>query len=141
MGPNQRQGPHQAAQKSIRTMSLSRTVESKSAAVSSRMAMPSSCRTIPWGVSTTVRSRLFHYDGAMPEPMPETIGGNTLLEEPETRLQEPGDAERFSHYVRKEKILESAVTGEPDRGAVRQGVDARARSEQVPRLPGVQEGL
>lgn len=49
----------------------------------------------------------------MPEPMPETIGGNTLLEEREARLQEPGDAERFSHYVRKEKILESAVTGQP----------------------------
>ena len=26
---------------------------------------------------------------------------------------EPGDHERFSHYVRKEKILESAMTGEP----------------------------
>lgn len=26
---------------------------------------------------------------------------------------EPGDHERFSHYVRKEKILESAVTGAP----------------------------
>lgn len=26
---------------------------------------------------------------------------------------EPGDHERFSHYVRKEKIMESALTGEP----------------------------
>ncbi|MGL4173580.1 MAG: DUF3039 domain-containing protein [Actinomycetota bacterium] len=26
---------------------------------------------------------------------------------------EPGDHERFAHYVRKEKIVESAVTGEP----------------------------
>jgi hypothetical protein len=26
---------------------------------------------------------------------------------------EPGDHERFSHYVRKEKILESALTGKP----------------------------
>lgn len=26
---------------------------------------------------------------------------------------EPGDHERFAHYVRKEKILESALTGEP----------------------------
>lgn len=25
---------------------------------------------------------------------------------------EPGDHERFSHYVRKEKIMESALTGE-----------------------------
>jgi len=30
-------------------------------------------------------------------------------------LLPPGDHERFSHYVRKEKILESAVTGEPVR--------------------------
>jgi hypothetical protein len=28
-------------------------------------------------------------------------------------LQEPGDHERFSHYVKKEKILESAMTGKP----------------------------
>ena len=31
---------------------------------------------------------------------------------PDERV-EPGDHERFAHYVRKEKILESAVTGEP----------------------------
>jgi hypothetical protein len=36
------------------------------------------------------------------------------LERTETReVVEPGDHERFSHYVRKEKILESAVTGAP----------------------------
>ena len=29
-----------------------------------------------------------------------------------TQVKEPGDHERFSHYVRKEKILESALTGE-----------------------------
>lgn len=28
---------------------------------------------------------------------------------------EPGDAEKFSHYVKKEKILESAITGLPVR--------------------------
>ena len=28
---------------------------------------------------------------------------------------EPGDLERFSHYVKKEKILESALTGKPVR--------------------------
>lgn len=26
---------------------------------------------------------------------------------------EPGDRERFAHYVRKEKIMESALSGEP----------------------------
>lgn len=34
-----------------------------------------------------------------------------LREEP----MEPGDHERFSHYVQKEKILESAMTGKPVR--------------------------
>ncbi len=43
--------------------------------------------------------------------------GSTLLEERlEERLEEnlePGDHERYSHYVRKEKIVESAVMGSP----------------------------
>lgn len=34
-------------------------------------------------------------------------------EEVEQEQREPGDHERFSHYVRKEKILESAVSGDP----------------------------
>jgi hypothetical protein len=46
----------------------------------------------------------------------ETIGGqssgDTLLEEQSQSL-EPGDHERYSHYVRKEKIVESAVMGTP----------------------------
>lgn len=46
---------------------------------------------------------------------PGTAGGTALLEREETQLSEPGDHERFSHYVRKEKILESALTGEPVR--------------------------
>ncbi|MEY4639826.1 MAG: hypothetical protein RLY13_824 [Actinomycetota bacterium] len=46
----------------------------------------------------------------------EEIGGqtagSTLLEEQVQNI-EPGDHERFSHYVRKEKIVESAVLGTP----------------------------
>ncbi|WP_295119046.1 DUF3039 domain-containing protein [uncultured Leifsonia sp.] len=34
-----------------------------------------------------------------------------LLETPQ--ISEPGDHERFSHYVKKEQILESAMTGKP----------------------------
>lgn len=49
-----------------------------------------------------------------PEPELQPQGGTTTIERVETReLSEPGDAERFAHYVRKEKILESAMTGEP----------------------------
>jgi hypothetical protein len=37
---------------------------------------------------------------------------NVIIEtRPETQDHEPGDHERFAHYVRKEKIVESAVTG------------------------------
>lgn len=47
----------------------------------------------------------------------ETIGGvgSTALEERQQQEQnlEPGDHERYSHYVRKEKIVESAVMGTP----------------------------
>ena len=62
---------------------------------------------------------------------PGTAGGTALLEREETQLSEPGDHERFSHYVRKEKILESALTGEPVRAlCVRSGRSARGRRAQ-----------
>ena len=52
------------------------------------------------------------------EPQQQPSGPSTQTavlerEETTTQLQEPGDHERFSHYVRKEKILESALSGEP----------------------------
>jgi hypothetical protein len=40
------------------------------------------------------------------------LGGGLLVEQQIQNL-EPGDHERFSHYVRKEKIVESAVMGTP----------------------------
>ena len=51
-----------------------------------------------------------------PEPLSpdSTPGGGigTLTEERVEPAQvEPGDHERFAHYVQKEKIMESAVTG------------------------------
>ncbi len=47
---------------------------------------------------------------------PEGPGTSTAVLEREEVVhqeQEPGDHERFAHYVRKEKILESALSGEP----------------------------
>jgi len=43
------------------------------------------------------------------------VGGGTAVIERERQLQdvEPGDHERFAHYVQKDKIMESALTGEP----------------------------
>ena len=55
-------------------------------------------------------------DPGAPQQQPSGPSTQTaVLEREETvpQLQEPGDHERFSHYVRKEKIVESAVTGEP----------------------------
>lgn len=47
-------------------------------------------------------------------PAEEPIGGGTILEERVAPAEtEAGDHERFAHYVQKEKILESAVTGSP----------------------------
>lgn len=40
------------------------------------------------------------------------LSGGTLLEE-RTASTDDGDHERFAHYVEKNKIVESAVTGSP----------------------------
>lgn len=51
------------------------------------------------------------------DPMRELSGAGTstaTIEREELRQEvEPGDRERFAHYVRKEKIMESALTGDP----------------------------
>lgn len=50
------------------------------------------------------------------DPSRVTPGGSTtaVLERDAVGQEiEPGDHERFSHYVRKEQILESAMTGQP----------------------------
>lgn len=47
---------------------------------------------------------------------PGSTGGTStsVLEHTETTEQtEPGDHERFAHYVRKEKIMTSAISGKP----------------------------
>ena len=66
------------------------------------------------------RPRSHRHSGSTVEPgspgSPGT-GTDTLDRELEELLQqeslEPGDHERFSHYVPKDKILESAITGKP----------------------------
>ena len=54
---------------------------------------------------------------AEPGGVPDGGGTTTLDRELEELIEqqtiEPGDHERFSHYVKKEKILESAMTGKP----------------------------
>lgn len=50
-----------------------------------------------------------------PEPLTtDPVGGtSTLLEERTSYTGGDGDHERFSHYVPKDAIVESAVTGKP----------------------------
>ena len=54
-----------------------------------------------------------------PLDSPDSGGLATLDRELEELIREeniePGDHERFSHYVKKDKILESAITGKPVR--------------------------
>lgn len=47
------------------------------------------------------------------EPTPDGGLGTLTEERVEPAQVEPGDHERFSHYVNKDKIMESAVTGTP----------------------------
>ena len=49
----------------------------------------------------------------MNETKPEPLTGSTTLLEEQVQNVEPGDHERFSHFVKKEKIVESAVLGTP----------------------------
>ena len=51
----------------------------------------------------------------IPASEPSRTGQTTGVLERERIEQEvePGDHERFAHYVRKEKILSSALSGEP----------------------------
>lgn len=50
----------------------------------------------------------------MTEPLDSPdLSGSTLTEERVSTFLDQGDHERFAHYVRKNKIVESAVTGEP----------------------------
>lgn len=47
-------------------------------------------------------------------PSAQPAAGTGVIEREETRQQvEPGDHERYAHYVRKDKILASAVSGQP----------------------------
>jgi Protein of unknown function (DUF3039) len=53
-------------------------------------------------------------DAPTPAQAPAEPGTTAVLEREEVvEPAEPGDHERFAHYVRKEKIVESAVTGTP----------------------------
>jgi hypothetical protein len=45
------------------------------------------------------------------DPSPQTAGTLVIEEERTVQPSDPGDHERFAHYVKKDKIVESAVSG------------------------------
>lgn len=51
-------------------------------------------------------------DELNPQESPELSGGTATLERTQTS-DGTGDHDRFAHYVRKDKIVESAVMGTP----------------------------
>jgi hypothetical protein len=42
-----------------------------------------------------------------------TINKPSVVNNPQVQNIEPGDHERYAHYVRKDKVVESAVMGNP----------------------------
>ncbi|MFV0461755.1 MAG: DUF3039 domain-containing protein [Nostocoides sp.] len=48
-----------------------------------------------------------------PGPQTSTAVLERTSTQPEEQLGEPGDHERFAHYVDKNKMMESALSGEP----------------------------
>jgi hypothetical protein len=70
---------------------------------------------VKWWAMSTQPPEPAPLSSPLSSPSESTQGGTTGVLERELveRPVEPGDHERFAHYVRKEKILESALSGEP----------------------------
>jgi len=73
----------------------------------------------------------------------EDAGGGTdvLDRELEKLLEEEqldeGDHDRYSHYVKKNKILSSAISGKAVIALCRKKMDTRPRPRKIPRVPHV----
>lgn len=57
----------------------------------------------------------------------------------EDRISDDGDHDKFSHYVQKEKIVESAVTGKPVRALCGKKWTPNANPDRYPICPSCQE--
>ena len=71
---------------------------------------------------------------------PIGVGGTDTLEEERLAPTDAGDHERFSHYVRKEKITEAMVL-ESRSGVVWQKMGSEQRSREISNLPNVQRDI
>ncbi len=80
-----------------------------------------------------------------PLSTPDQGTGTAVLERPETEEQTDrsvhGDADRFAHYVSRDCIAESKLTGRPVVALCGKILGAEARPVAIPRLPGLQAHL
>lgn len=60
---------------------------------------------------TPTAENLFRMHTADPSSEPSPGGAATIEREHTPQISEPGDHERFSHYVKRDKIMESALDG------------------------------
>ncbi len=59
----------------------------------------------------SIEDRPLAMSTADPAARPDAGGAATIEREHQEQLSEPGDHERFAHYVKKDKIMESALEG------------------------------
>lgn len=62
-----------------------------------------------------------------------------VLEHTTTRIAEPGDHERFSHFVRKEAIMQAHVNGKPARALCGKVWTPNSDPEKFPVCPTCKE--
>jgi hypothetical protein len=70
---------------------------------------------------------------------PSTVMDRELQELLDDELTDDGDHDKFSHYVKKEKIVESAVTGKPVRALCGKKWTPNSNPERFPVCPTCQE--
>jgi Protein of unknown function (DUF3039) len=70
-------------------------------------------RRCPGDVDSALMSTPYPEPQTEPLSSPEPSRTGLLERERVEQPVEPGDHERFAHYVRKEKVLESALSGDP----------------------------
>ncbi|WP_258174659.1 DUF3039 domain-containing protein [Nesterenkonia sandarakina] len=64
-----------------------------------------------FGTQTPLQGGPAHLHTADPAAAPAPGGAATIEREHQEQLSEPGDHERFAHYVNKNRIMESALEG------------------------------
>ena len=85
-----------------------------------------------------------YFNSGDQQSAPDSGAGTSVLERPEvkeeTQRSDNGDADRYAHYVSKDRIAESRMTGRPV-VALCGKMGAEARPLPIPGMPGLQAHL